>query len=340
MTKQVYTIAMMYTDKYIAAEWEKQSCLWVGWPSHGDTDRWPQASLARARNEISYMISLAAQDQPVKVLACSGEPVDSAIAMVGDFAEIIDATFGDIWIRDTGPVFSVTNDAIRFRHNGWGGDFFYQHDDTIGDDIAAKSEKAIKRFDFQLEGGALDHNGQGAILTTRQCVLNENRNKWSEDEAERKLKNAFKAQYIYWLDKGLTADHTDGHVDNLARFVGVDTVLCQSPYGDDDPNAALFEKTANDLREMGLKVVQIPSPGRVCDEHNNVMPASYMNFIITNKSVIVPTYGTKSMQAALAGVQALFPKRHVYGAPSNVVLTGGGSFHCITQQEPFYDTKK
>ena len=327
------------TKSKIPAEWEPQSCLWVGWPSHNDDDRWPGVTLLNARQEIAAMISVAAEGEAIKVLACTEEAVASAQIMVVDVAEIIDAEFGDVWMRDTGPIFTRDGQALRFRHNGWGGKYLYDNDDTIGDIIAARAGKGTVKYDYILEGGALDHNGHGVILTTRQCVLNDNRNQWNEDAATKALQEAFGAQRICWLDQGLKGDHTDGHVDNLARFVGENTVICQQACNVEDPNAALYEETAQALREMGFDVVEIPSPGRVVGDDGNVMPASYMNFIITNSAVIVPGYGALREDEALLTLKRLFPDRKVVSVSSRAVLTGGGSFHCITQQEPAHDTK-
>lgn len=248
--------------------------------------------------------------------------------------EIIPARFGDIWLRDTGPIFTKDGTALRFQTNGWGGEFVYEFDDEVGDTVAKYAQTPIKRHDFVLEGGALDHNGAGAILTTRQCLLNPNRNGWDEAQATAILKQTFSVHTVYWLDDGLLNDHTDGHIDNLARFVDEKTVLCQTAFGSDDPNTALYEKTARDLKAMGLNVIQIPSPGLVRDETGWIQPASHMNFIITNGVVVVPVYGTDSADRAVSAIAELFPTRKVIGVPSRAVLTGGGSFHCITQQEP------
>jgi agmatine deiminase len=137
-----------------------------------------------------------------------------------------------------------------------------------------------------------------------------------------------------WLETGLRNDHTDGHIDNLARFSARDEIICQSPSGSDDPNAELFGNIEAALQDMGLKVHTIPSPGLVCDEDGEPMPASHMNFIIGNETVVVPTYDTARGAEAVAALQPLFPGRKVVGLPSTHLLTGGGSFHCITQQEP------
>lgn len=325
----------MAKNTYIPAEWTKQSCLWTAWPSHPHL--WAGSLLEETREEVANMVNAIAAHQTVRVLAFGDAAVASAQSHLAGHVQILPAEFGDIWLRDTGPIFNADGTALRFQTNGWGGKFVYPFDDQVGDTIAHASQTPIKRFNFILEGGALEHNGQGVIMTTRQCVLNNNRNGWTEEQAFAAFKEAFNCQKVIWLDNGLDKDHTDGHIDNLARFVDTNTVVCQSAFGKDDPNIALYEKTAADLRAQGVKVVQVPSPGLVHDKKGQIMPASHMNFIITNKIVVVPTYGTASADDAVAAIAQLFPNHHVLGSPSSAILTGGGSFHCITQQEPSYD---
>lgn len=324
----------MTKNTFIPAEWEKQSCLWTAWPSHPHL--WEGGLLEQAREEVANMVNAIAAHQPVKVLAFGDAAIASAQSHLAGYVQIVPAEFGDIWLRDTGPIYTADGTALRFATNGWGEKYVYPFDDQVGDTMAKLSQAPIKRFDFILEGGAIEHDGHGTILTTRQCVLNSNRNSWTEEQAFAAFKQAFNCQKVIWLDDGLDKDHTDGHIDNLARFVAKNTVLCQSAFGADDPNAALYEKTATDLRAQGVEVVQVPSPGLVHDAQGEMMPASHMNFIITNKIIVVPTYGTASAGDAVAGIAQLFPEHHVFGSPSNAILTGGGSFHCITQQEPHY----
>lgn len=317
---------------HVPAEWEAQAVLWTAWPSHGDL--WLE-DLEPAREEIAAMVNAVAASQAVKVLAMGDEAVASAKAMLTGQVEVFPAKFGDIWLRDTGPIFNASGTALRFKNNGWGGKYALPHDDTVGNELAALAGAEIRAHDFILEGGAVEHNGAGVILTTRQCVLNENRNPgWDEAKAEAALKEAFGATRICWMDEGMMNDHTDGHIDNIARFVGENHVVCQSAFGEDDPNAAVFEKIAADLKAFGFEVTQIPSPGKFTNEDGYVVPASHMNFIIANDVVVVPTYGTDSSDAAVQALAELFPTRKVIGASSEAVLTGGGSFHCITQQEP------
>lgn len=319
-------------------EWATQDTLWTAWPSHDDEGRWPKERMTQARAEIAQMVRHAAEGQTVNVLAYGEEPVTSARAAIGDVANIIPTKFGDLWFRDTGPIFAFQDGkliSLRFRTNGWGGKYIYEFDDIVGDTIAEKADAPIRRHDFVLEGGSIEHDGTGLLLTTRECILNPNRNPgWTQDDAEAHLKAAFGAHRVIWLDDGMLNDHTDGHIDNIARFVAPNHVVCQSAYGADDPNAATFKNIYRTLKEAGLEVTQIPSPGLYRDEDGEIVPASHMNFIITNAAVVVPVYGTPSQDAALTALQHLFPHRKVVGVSSKAVLTGGGSFHCITQQQP------
>jgi agmatine deiminase len=258
--------------------------------------------------------------------------------------EFVQAQFGDIWLRDTGPIFlsgEPTARAAGFRFNGWGGKYQLEDDDIVAEQIAAAAGVPLTAHDFVIEGGALDHDGFGAVLTTRQCLLNPNRNPgWSEVAAGAALLEALGAQRMLWLDEGLLNDHTDGHVDNLARFVAPGVVACPVAYGRDDPNAEVYGEVARALAAMTgprgapLQVARIASPGRIEDQDGAIAPASHMNFVIANKAVIAPIYDEASGSLALDALRSLFPERAVIGLSARAVLTGGGSFHCITQQEP------
>ena len=319
----------------VAAEWTAHRAIWTAWPSHADL--W-QEDLAGARHEVAAMVRALSGGDAMKVLACGDEAVQSAQATLGTCAEIISADFGDIWLRDTGPIFvhrAGSLVALRFANNGWGGKYDLPGDDTIGDVVAKAAQAEICGFDCVLEGGALEHNGAGVLLTTRQCLLNPNRNPhWNAQLAETLLQEAFACKRVLWLENGLLNDHTDGHVDNLARFISEHDVVCQSGSGADDPNAELYETIAGELQDMGLTVQRVPSPGLILNEDDEIMPASHMNFIIGNNTVVVPTYETKYGAAAVRALQTLFPAHKVIGINSSHLLTGGGSFHCITQQEP------
>ena len=327
----------------IPAEWAPQKAIWTAWPA--DIDEW-NGDLEAPRRDVAAMIQAVAPHNRVRLLVTGAEAEASARTALGDVAEIVQGKYGDIWLRDTGPIFARSPDgliALRFKTNSWGGKFDLPDDATVGDDIAAAAGVPTRHFDFVLEGGAIEHDGEGTILTTRQTLLNANRNGWSKSEAESALRAAFGARKIIWIDEGLVNDHTDGHIDNLARFIAPGRVVCQSP-SDSDPNAAALTaiatvlESATDAHGRQLDVARIPSVGNYRDAEGNVAPASHLNFVIANGVVVVPVYGTPSQDAAIFVLRELFPDRQVIGVPSRGLLgcgdAGGGSFHCITREEP------
>ena len=326
----------------VPAEWSPHRAMWVGFPSHESL--W-EDDLEEAQGEVAALArALAGPGRERVKLMVVGEAAARAAADLVDGApeiEIVSGVFGDVWLRDTGPIFTAPSRAAAFRFNGWGGKYDLPGDDTVAGQIADNARAEINRHDFVLEGGALDHDGAGTVLTTRQCLLNPNRNRnWREGEAERALEDALGARKVLWLGDGLMNDHTDGHVDNLARFVAPGVVACPAAFGLDDPNAAAYDAAARalagftDASDAPLKVTRIPSPGRLVGEDHRVIPASHMNFLIANGAVIVPTYGGLAGGWAIEALETLFPGRTVIGLPSRALITGGGSFHCISQQEP------
>ena len=328
----------------IPAEWSPHRAMWVGWPSHAEL--W-EDNLEPAQAEVEALVRALAGPgrETVRLMVGKPEALDDARARFAGVAnvEIIDGRFGDIWLRDTGPIFGAGSAAAAaFRFNGWGGKYELAHDDTVADRIGAASGVPLERHDFILEGGALDHDGQGTILTTRQCLLNPNRNPgWTEDKAEAALASALGAKKVLWLGDGLLNDHTDGHVDNLARFVAPGVVACPVAWGRGDPNDHVFDTVARTLSAMTdatgapIRLLRLPSPGFVGDADEKPVPASHMNFLIANGAVILPTYGDdRAADLACQGLATVFPDREIIPLPSIAILSGGGSFHCITQQEP------
>lgn len=328
------------------AEWAPHAAIWTAWPA--DPDVWPPGNFDGARREVAGMIRALAAAGPdsragdrMRVLVNGAEARATAEAALGDAAELIDAAYGDIWLRDIAPIFASRALGNVFSFNGWGGKYIYAGDETVGARVAALAEAEARVWPLVLEGGALDGDGEGTFLTTRECLLNPNRNPgMTEAAAERFLAEALGAAKVIWLGEGLLNDHTDGHVDNIARFVAPGVVVCQKAADADDPNTARLDaiaaelEAARDARGRKLQVIRIPSPGRVLDDEGEFAPASHMNFIIGNASVAVPTYGTPSAALAVAELQKLFPGRAVVGLPARHILSGGGAFHCITQQQP------
>lgn len=330
----------------IPAEWAPHKAIWTAWPS--DPELW-QEDLAPARQEVAAFVHALAETvdgrpgDRVRVLTNGMEAELSARTAVGAAAEIVPARFGDIWLRDTGPIFGLLNGAPiahAFQFNGWGEKYRLAFDDEVAEQVARLAGAPLQLHPFVLEGGAIEMDGEGALITTRQCLLNPNRNPgWTEAEAEARLRAALGVQKVIWLDDGLVNDHTDGHVDNLARFVAPGRVVCQAPYGEDDPNADVLDAIAatlaqaTDARGRRLEVLRIPSPGFVANEEGAPLPASHMNWLVGDASVVVPIY-SDSGDDAVRALGAVFPNRRVIGLSSTAILTGGGSFHCITQQEP------
>jgi agmatine deiminase len=337
--------ALSYTSVTVPAEWAAQKAIWTAWPA--DPKQW-NGDLETPRRDVAALIrALATAGNKVRVLANGDEAKASACAALNDVAEVIPARYGDIWLRDTGPIFARDVNrpiALRFKTNSWGGKYDLPDDATVGDEIARLAKTPIRRFDFILEGGAIDHDGKGTVLTTRQTLLNPNRNGWTKEDAERALSEALGARKVIWIDEGLKNDHTDGHIDNIARFVAPGRVVCQAPAGADDPNAETLEtiartlETATDANGFSLDVIRIPGVGLYRNAIGEISPASHMNFVIANDVVVVPIYGTATEADALNALQAVFPTRAVVGVSSRGLLgcgsAGGGSFHCITQQEP------
>ncbi|MEL6257890.1 MAG: agmatine deiminase family protein [Pseudomonadota bacterium] len=317
-------------------EWAPQDAVWIGWPS--DPDLWGD-DLDGAQREIAAFAAALAPVAKVK-LAVNGDAARRAAHIaLGDRVDIISAPMGDIWLRDTGPICGLAPDRRRvgqcFSFNGWGGKYRLPGDTEVADAILANEHIDQQRWPFILEGGAIDVDGAGRLLTTRQCLLNPNRNRnWTEKDAETALKTAFGVDEILWLDDGLIGDHTDGHVDNLARFIGPGEVVCQCPSGSDDPNAQVLEAAETALRGAGLKVHAIPSPGRVADADGQVAPASHMNFVLCNGIAAAPVYGTQYDAQALDALRTALPQHRWVPLRANHVLTGGGAFHCCSQQIP------
>jgi agmatine deiminase len=274
--------------------------------------------------------------EEVRLVTADPESARAAAARC-PFATIVQEPFGDIWLRDTGPLLLSDGRSLAarsFRFNGWGGKYELEGDDTLGPRLAHTIDLEAQRFDWVLEGGAMEVDGTGLAVTTEQCLLNPNRNPgMSRPDVEAALREQLGMNRLLWLGEGLLNDHTDGHVDNLARFVAEETIALPSPAGADDPNAAVYADARRRAEAFGLRVVDVPSPGRVTRD-GEIIPASYMNFYIGNAAVVVPLYGAANDDAAVAAVQALFPDRRVVGIRADHVLTGGGSFHCISQQVP------
>ena len=341
---------------YMPAEWEPHRATWLAWPSHAEL--WAD-DLEPARVEfVAFCRGIVAATE-AREARSNEEDRERLEVLVLDEAGEREARrrlselpvrfhrvpFGDIWLRDTAPIF-VRGDsgalaAVTFTFNGWGEKYLLDGDPEVAAHVARIVGYPQHGVDVVLEGGALEVDGEGTCITTRQCVLNPNRNpKLTETDVERVLYTAIGARHVIWLDQGLANDHTDGHVDTLARFVAPGIVVCMEANDADDPNRRVLRdiraalEDACDARGRALEVVSIPSPGPIVGHDGRPMPASYLNYYVSNTACLVPTYGSAYDEEAVATLSRYFPGRATLGLSARAILTGGGAFHCITQQEP------
>lgn len=316
------------------AEWARHKAVWIGFPSH--VELWGD-DIAPAREEVAAFAHAVHADGAGERVILVAADIDAADAArrIAPFADVTLEPFGDIWLRDTGPIMVSRTQARLFEFNGWGGKYDLPGDDDIGERLARSRRIAAERCDWVLEGGAIDGDGTGCVITTEQCLLNRNRNPGATRESvTQRLRDDLGFNEVIWLGNGLLNDHTDGHVDNLARFVGPGKIAI--PDGaENDPNWRVYQAAAERVRFSGaeVEVVHVPSPGRIL-RNEEIVPASYMNFYIGNAAVVVPIYGAPQDEAAVAAFADLFPARKVVGLRADHILTGGGSFHCISQQIP------
>jgi len=330
------------------AEWAPHAAVWLAWPS--DIELWNDALPAVQREFIDLCRAIAKPDiettgETLNIVTKTEKDAEAVRSAMADLdARVFEANYGDIWLRDTAPIFTLGPKAHRFRFNGWGQRYELPGDDTIAVSIAQKAAVALWTHDLVLEGGAVEFDGEGTLMTTRSCLLNANRNPGrTEANVTAQLKSAFGIDRVIWLSEGLLNDHTDGHIDTLVRFVAPGHVVCMRPSTPDDPNADVLNRLQRELANVvdakgrRLQITSIPSPGRVADDDATIMPASYVNFYIANHSVVVPTYGVAPDDEAVAAIAELFPTRKVFGRSARHLLVGGGAFHCITQQQPKYD---
>jgi len=317
-------------------EWAAQDWLWIGFPHLAE--EWP-GWLEPAQEQIADFASAVAESgQQVRLLVRDAANEARARALVSDKVTLERRVYGDVWLRDTGPLVVAeadgTRSARRFGFNGWGGKYLMPGDKTVGAELARDAGLAIAASAMTLEGGAVDGDGTGLVATTEQCLLNRNRNpQMSRADIEAELAAQLGFSRVLWLGDGLINDHTDGHVDNLARFVGPNRLVVPQATGKDDPNAEIYADAAARAEAFGVEVVRIPSPGLLTRE-GVVEPASYVNFAITSHLVVVPTFGSPHDAEGVAAIAALFPDRDTIGLPGKAVLAGGGGFHCASQQMP------
>lgn len=330
--------ALMNKHLRIPAEWEPHRACWLAFPHLEEEWAGRLRQAQAAITELCVAIATSGNER-VRLLVKNELLAEQVTRLIDGRCELdfVLADYGDVWVRDTVPLFGQNPDgsagALAFRFNGWGGKYAIPQDDEIGDWVVRATGARPARSNWVLEGGALEFDGRGTFLSTRSCVFQSGRNPGrTEAEFEAELKGLVACERLIWLERGLNNDHTDGHVDMLARFVEPGRVLCMRP-APEDPNEAVLIEIERALRDANLEVLSLPSPGAVY-AGGQLLPASYCNFYIANSAVLVPTYGIPSDLEVLDVLAGCFPGRKIVGLEARDLLWGGGVFHCVTQPEP------
>ncbi|GBF05791.1 peptidyl-arginine deiminase [Deinococcus aerius] len=324
-------------------EWAEHAATWMSWPQ-GD-DLW-FGHLAGVRDEFAELVRTIARFEPVHLLVRDDESEADARGRLGN----VDVTFhrvplDDVWIRDNGPIFVRDGrgrvSLVNWRFNAWGGKFHWQNDDQVPEYVA--QFLGLPHWDRPeiLEGGGLEVNGAGVGLTTRSCFLTPTRNPGLTEEGYAALlRETLGIQKLLWLNGGLENDHTDGHIDTITRFTDERTIVTSVAGDEGDANFPTMQKNLADLRGMTdlngepFRIVELPLPVNRLEGAEGRLPPTYANFYIGNGFVVVPQYGDPNDARALEVLRPLFPGREVIGLMSRKIIEGGGSFHCMTQQQP------
>ena len=334
------------------AEWEPHSATWLAWPHHPET--WPGRNPAEIEEVYIRMIQALLPCEMIHLLV--NRKADSQLikkllkkhSISYENLMIHAIPTNDAWIRDYGPNFLIRSpssgkgevSANLWKFDSWGGKYQWDLDDRAGSTIMDALGGTGFEPGIVLEGGAIEVNGRGLCLTTEQCMLNPNRNGGLDRETmESYLKRYLGAKNVLWCQGQIEGDDTDGHIDNLVRFVNPDTLLLSWEEDPADPNHACLKENLRILesfRDAGgkpLNVVKLPMPGRL-DSHEGRLPASYANFYIGNRAVLLPTYHHPNDAIAESLLQKYFPDREIVGIPCETFVLGLGAIHCVTQQQP------
>ena len=329
------------------AEWEPHTATWLSWPRREGIS-FPD-SFDRVLPALRAMVEALVDSEQVCINVCNcaheAEARQVLRGLPTDRVSFRCIPTNEPWCRDHGPIF-LTRDAdprlaaVDWDYNAWGGKYPpYNLDEVVPTRIAQILGIPVFYPRMILEGGAIDVNGAGAVLTSESCLLNPNRNpNLSRDEIEQRLRDYLGVCQILWLGDGIAGDDTDGHIDDLARFVAERTVIAVVEEDRDDENYEPLEDNLARLRGMRIgkhpvELRTLPMPKKIIREDLR-LPASYANFYIANTCVLVPTFADSNDEAALSILQELFPSRSVIGIDCRELIWGLGTFHCLTQQQP------
>lgn len=335
------------------AEWEKQSAVLIAWPHEtGDFSN----RLDSVEQSYCFIANTISRYERL-IIVCKDDSHQQHIQGllgINDSIDFIQADVNDIWVRDT-VFLTVENDGqlqlLNFRFNGWGEKYPHQNDDALNHKLlkAKPFKDAIYRnIDFILEGGSVESDGIDTILTTRQCLLNPNRNRgMSQQDIERQLQQHFGVNRVLWLDQdNLSGDDTDAHIDTLARFCSANTIAYTSCNNPNDPHYDGLKNMLQQLKafipsgvhesgsDEAYKLVPLPMPEPIYDEEGQRLPANYANFLIINNAVLVPVYDDPMDDIALQRLADCFPEHEIIATPCRPLVHQYGSLHCMTMQFP------
>lgn len=332
------------------AEWEPHQATILAWPSNPET--WPEHLVEAEQAYLDIIEALTPHEQVILITpGCEGdemvaEAVASRTGIRKDNLRLIHIPYNDSWVRDTGPIF-VKNGQERlahdFRFNAWGDKYQpWDDDDRLAEKFCRMFEFPFQRHEkFILEGGSIDVNGCGTLLTTRQCLLNPNRNPHLDQSAiEQVLKTSLGIERILWLNEGIEGDDTDGHIDDIARFVSPNRILTTLAHDRSDANDQALKDNHAALKKMGdqdgnrIEIIDIPTPDVHLEGPFGRCPATYANFYIANKTVLVPVFDAPNQETVLSVFRDLFPSHRIAPINCSGLICGLGAIHCITQQIP------
>jgi agmatine deiminase len=334
------------------AEWANHEATWLAWPKNPLT--FSNSVIARVEQTYVEMIDALSKGERIELLVDDDRTEERVASMLSSkrnvrFQRIPTA---DVWIRDYGPIFVKNHEEIvaatKWKFNAWG----EKYDDLLADNksgrrVCEAAEVRIFEPSMVLEGGSIDVNGAGSCLTTRQCLLNKNRNpQMTQDQIESRIRDFLGGTNLIWLDHGISGDDTDGHIDDIARFVKESTVLCMiTDVSDVSDNYLSLKrnyeilKRSKDQEGEPLNVEPLSMPKKL-EVGGDKLPASYANFYIGNSAVLVPTFGDRNDDMALTKISDFFPQREIVGINCTHLVQGFGAIHCVTQQQPIGENSK
>ena len=324
-------------------EWHPHAATWMAWPH--DDEQWI-GMLEPVRREFAAFVEAIALREPVQLLVADDESeADARRRLRRGTIAFHHVPHQDLWLRDSGPTAVMRGDQVAlvdWEFNGWGEKYPADLDNQIPTHVARiLGGVPLYKPGIVMEGGSIEVDGGGTVLTTRQCLLSPHRNPGlSGAELEQHLKDGLGVRQVLWLDEGLEGDHTDGHIDTISRFADRHTIVTATCDDPADSNREVLAKnlealrSARDTEGRPYRVVELPIPRHRAHFEDERLPLTYANFYVVNGAVLVPVYGDEHDVRATEILRPLFPDREVVPLMARALITGGGAFHCVTQQQP------